>query len=123
VKVVSVTVSMPSPSTAGVSFVLTGMAGLHNNGPDGPVNVDTTITLQLPADCTVTNGTTVVVPNRPAPASVAVSVSRAWNVTCTQPGAHQFTIDASVAISSGQAFSDPNPANNGGTGIGSTQVN
>ena len=99
------------------------MAGLHNNGPDGPVSVDTTLTLNLPPDCTITNGTTAVVPNRSAPASVAVSVSRAWNVTCLQTGAHQFTLDTSVVISPGQAFSDPNPSNNSGSGSGSTQVN
>ena len=123
VKVVSVTVSVPSTVTEGVSFMLVGLAGLHNNGPDGPVNVDTTLTLQLPTDCTITNGTTVLVPDRSAPASVAVSVSRAWNVTCAQTGAHQFTIDASVVISPGQGFSDPNPANNAGSGSASTQVN
>ena len=117
------TVSTPATATAGVAFTLVGLAGLHNNGPDGPVNVDTTLTLQLPTDCTITNGTTVVVPNRSAPASVAVSVSRAWNVTCAQTGEHQFTIDASVVISPGQAFSDPNPANNTGSENASTQVN
>jgi hypothetical protein len=123
VKIVSVTVSAPRTASTGVAFTLVGLAGLHNNGPNGPVNVDTTLRISLPADCTVTNGTTVIVPDRSAPASVAVSVSRAWNVTCTQAGAHQFTIDASVAISPGQAFSDPNPANNNGFGSGSTQVN
>ena len=95
---------------------------MHNNGPDGPVNVDTTFTLHLPPDCTTPNLTTVVVLNRSTAVSVGVSVSRAWNVTCMQAGAHQFNIDASVAISAGQAFTDPNTTNNSGSGSGATLV-
>ncbi len=123
IEVLSVTVTAPQTATAGVAFLATGMVGLHNNGPDGPVNVDTTLTIHLPANCTITNGATVLVPNRSAPVGVGISVSRAWNVTCTQAGAHQFTIDASVVISPGQLFTDPNTANNSGSGSASTQVN
>ena len=104
-------------------FTVLGSAALHNNGPDGGVNVDTTFTIVLPPDCTITNGSTVIVPNRPVPMSVPVSVSRAWNATCTQAGAHQFSINVSVAISPGQALSDPNPSNNSGSGNGTTTVN
>jgi hypothetical protein len=71
----------------------------------------------------VTNGTSVIVPDRPAPVSVGISVSRAWNVTCTQAGPHQFGVDASVAVSAGQSFADPNVSNNTGVGAASTQVN
>jgi hypothetical protein len=123
IEVLSVTVTPSQTATAGVAFLVAGMVGLHNNGPDGPVNVDTTLTIHLPADCTITNGATALVPNRSAPVSVGISVSRAWNVTCALPGAHQFTIDASVVISVGQTLTDPNPANNSNSGSGSAQVN
>jgi len=106
-----------------VPFLLTAGVSVHNNGPDGDVIVDTTFNLALPGDCTATSGTTAVVTNRSAPMSVPVFVSRAWNVACAQAGPHQFTVDASVAISAGQALSDPNPANNSGSGSGTTQVN
>lgn len=123
VKVQGVTVTVPPATTTGVPFLLTAAASLHNNGPDGDVNVDTTFNLALPQDCTVTSGTTAVALNRSAPMSVPVSVSRAWNVTCAQAGPHQFTVTASIAISGGQALSDPNLANNSGSGSGTTMVN
>jgi len=123
VKVQGVTVTVPQTATVGVAFLLTAGVSVHNNGPDGDVNVDTTFNLALPGDCAVTTGTTGVALNRSAPMSVPVFVSRAWNVTCAQAGPHQFTVDASVAIGAGQALSDPNPANNGGTGSGTTTVN
>jgi hypothetical protein len=121
--VVGVTVTAPATATAGVQFTVFGSAALHNNGPDGPANADTTFTMNLPVDCTATSATTVVVPGRQVAVSVPVSVSRAWNVRCTQAGAHQFTIDASVALSAGQTFTDPNPGNNAGSGIAMTTVN
>jgi hypothetical protein len=106
-----------------VPFTASGAAALHNNGPDGTVNVDVTFTIVLPPDCTITNGSTVIVPNRSLPMSVPVTVSRSWNVTCTQAGAHQFTINASAAISQGQALTDPNLLNNSGSGNGINTVN
>ncbi len=122
-KVIGVTVTAPATATRGIAFLVTGSAALHNNGPDGPVNGDVTFTIHLPADCMASSLTTVVVLNRTLSMSVPVSLARSWNVTCTLASDHQFVIDAAVAISAGQVFSDPNPANNSGSGSGSTQIN
>ena len=123
VKVIGMTVTAPATAIRGGAFLVTGNADLHNNGPDGPVNVDVTFTIQLPADCTASSATTVVVPNRTLSMSVPVAVGRSWNVTCLLSGDHQFIIDASAAITLGQTLTDPNPANNSGSGSASTPVN
>jgi len=55
--------------------------------------------------------------------SVPITVARSWNVTCTQPGAHQFVVDALIDLSAGQTVTDPSAANNSASGAGTTVVN
>jgi len=43
-------------------------------------------------------------------------------VTCASPGTQGFTVDGSTAIDPLQLVSDPNPANNSGSGSSSTIV-
>ena len=121
-KVVSVTVNAPTSGTTGVSFLVSGTANLHNNGPAASILVDTTFTLVLPAGCTSPNNLTATVLNRNLPFSVSVQVTRSWNVVCSTVSEHTFTVNASTAISPGQAWTESNPANNSGSGSDMTTV-
>jgi len=114
---------VPPTANVGVAFLVTAMAEIHNNGPEPTANADVTFTINLPPDCTPSSAATVVVPNRTISMSVSVSVSRSWNVTCTQTGAHQLMAEVSVAFSPGQTLTDPNLLNNSNTGGASTEVN
>jgi len=121
-KVVTVTVNAPVSGITGVSFLVSGTANLHNNGPAGGVLVDTTFTLVLPSGCTSPNSLTATVLNRNLPASIPVQVTRSWNVVCSTVSEHTFTVNAGTAISPGQAWAETNTANNGGSGTGMTTV-
>lgn len=121
-KVVSVVVSSPTGGTTGVSFLVSGTANLHNNGPASGILVDTTFTLVLPSGCTSPNALTVTVFNRNLPASLSVQVTRSWNVVCTTVSQHTFAVNGSTIISPGQAFVEANPNNNSGSGSDMTTV-
>ena len=60
--------------------------------------------------------------NRNFPASIAVNVSRNWNVICNNTGDHQFNVTVTSVISAGQAWVEANPANNSGAGSAMTFV-
>jgi hypothetical protein len=122
VKVTDLTVNAPASATGGVQFTVSSMASLHNNGPAGAVNVDTTFTLTLPPGCVApTNQLVVTVPNRSLPASTGVGISRSWGVVCS-PGKYTFNVTAGTVISPGQPWSDSNTANNSDSGIDSVIV-
>ena len=99
------------------------MLSLRNDGPAPSVVVDSTFSVVAPGDCSVTPAAPVTVQNTALPVNVGVSISRLWNVICTQAGPHSFTVDASVAIDPLQTASDPDPNNNSGSGSASTQIN
>ncbi len=122
VQVVSVFVNAPTSSTAAVQFQISASVNLRNNGTASTVMVDTTFTPTLPPDCFATFGA-VTVEDKWLPVNVNVSLSRSWFVTCAQAGMHVFTMDVTTAIDLTQPLSDPNPANNSGSGNDSTQVN
>jgi hypothetical protein len=121
-QVMAVFVNMPSTATAGAQFQLSASVNVRNNGTASTVMADTAFTPAVPADCAATPGA-VVVQDRWFPLNTSVFISRFWFVTCTAPGPHTFSMGLNVAIDPTQAFSDPNPANNNGSGGGSTQVN
>jgi hypothetical protein len=121
VEVVSVTVNVPVGVTAGVPFMLSSDVSVRNNGPVTPTIVDTTFTPVLPAGCTATTGV-FTVQNTTLIGNLITAISRAWTVTCTVPGTPTFTMNANSAIDPLQPVSDPNPANNGGSGSSSTVV-
>ena len=117
-------VNVPSTTTAGVQFALSANVNVRNNGTASTVMADTTFTPTIPADCVATPLGAVVVQDKWFPLNMNVFISsKFWSVTCAATGPHAFSIGVNVAIDSTQAFSDPNPANNNGTGGGSTQVN
>jgi len=120
VQVVGVMVSSPANAVAGVAFILSADVRVRNNGPVMPVVVDTTFAPLLPAGCTATTGA-ITVQNTTLTGSAITTISRAWNVTCT-PGSQGFTVDGSTAIDPLQPVSDPNPANNSGSGSSNTTV-
>jgi hypothetical protein len=122
VEVVNVTVNVPASVTAGLPFMLWSDVSIRNNGPVTPTVVDTTFTPVLPAGCTATTGL-FTAQNTTLIGNFITVISRAWTVTCTLPGTPAFTMNANVAIDPLQLVSDPNPANNGGSGSTSTVVN
>ncbi len=121
VQVVEVIVSSPANAIAGVAFVMSADVRVRNNGPVMPVVVDTTFAPVLPAGCTATTGAATV-QNTTLTGTLITTISRAWNVTCTSTGSQGFTVNGSTAIDPLQPVSDPNPANNSGSGSSSTVV-
>jgi len=122
-KVVSVFVNAPASGTAGVQFLVSGTATLHNNGPASSVIVNTTFSLVLPAGCIApTNNVVATVINKSLPASTSVSMMRNWWVVCSTAGAHQINVDVSTVITPGQSWSESDPNNNSGSGSATTNV-
>jgi len=120
-KVASVAVAVPQTTTTGVEFMVSGTAGLHNNGSASTVLVDTTFTLTLPAGCVApVNSLVFTVPNRNLPASIVVNITRNWRVICDAVGDHQFNVGVVTVISPGQPWAESNPANNSGAGAANT---
>jgi hypothetical protein len=97
-KVTAAGTSLPPSVTVGTPFTVNGTATLHNNGPFGPVNADTTLTLLLPPDCTTGSANPATVDNTSLPVSTATPVGTTWSVTCTSPSSHDFRTTATVAI-------------------------
>src|SRR5206468_3039791 len=88
----------------------------------GPTNVDTTLTLTLPSDCTTSSANPRVVQDTSLATSTATTVptgGNTWSVTCTNPSAHSFSLAASAAIDQ-LHVSDPTPGNNSGSANGAT---
>jgi hypothetical protein len=75
---------------------------LHNNGPETPVDVDITTTVDLTQapGCTVTPD-----PANPTvetlPISIAVTVDEVYTINCTAPSAHTFTFDNEIQPAGG----------------------
>jgi|FLYL01.1.fsa_nt_gi hypothetical protein len=121
-KVVAVSVTAPANAAANVQFQVAGAISTHNNGPNSSFLADVTFQLTLPPDCTATTATTSTAFARTLPLSSQVTVNRTWNVTCAQPGAHQFTLNGSVSPNASETAADPNPANNSGVGSAVTVI-
>jgi hypothetical protein len=121
VKVQNVAVSSPASVAANVPFNVTATATVHNNGPFGPVNVDTTVTLNLPNDCS-TFITQVTFQDGSLGVSVAATVPLiTYSVTCAEPSFHNFTATAMIAVDDPGAI-DPTPGNNTLTSPASTTI-
>jgi hypothetical protein len=83
---------------------------LHNNGPDGPVDVNVTTDVTVPVDCTATPD-----PHNPTSANLPVStdvvVDEVWTIHCEYPSSHTSEFVNTIAIATG-GVSDPNSTNN-----------
>jgi len=90
---------------------------LHNNGPDGPVDVSIAASAVAPTGCTATPAGT-----NPTSATLAVSVAQTvdevWTLHCTGPSTHVFTFNNAISLTTPSA-TDPAPGNNSA----STQLN
>jgi len=115
-------VNSPANAGSGVAFTLTAGVTLRNNGPSTPVVVDTTFSPALPAGCTATTGV-ITQQNTTLLGNFTTVISKAWNVTCSTPGSYTFTMTVSAVIDPAQLLTDPNMANNAGSGSDTTQVN
>ena len=101
----------------------TGNTTVRNFGPDGPVLGDVTFVLVAPADCAVSPPSPNVVQDTSLPLNQNVFISRTWTVTCSQAGAHDFTLQVDVVPDPVQGAVDPDMTNNAGSASGATQVN
>jgi len=121
----SVTLSVDPGATptpmAGISFNILAAIVVRNSGPNGPASASGTALLVVPADCRIV---TAIFPNpRSYTASVAVNgtatVNESWLLACNNPGAHSFTVNATVAAA--DIHTTDAPGNNSGSaGISAT---
>ena len=121
VKVTGVVVDAPPDAATGAPFAVNVTATLHNNGPLTPVNVDTTINLQVPVGCTRLPNISQLVGNTSLALSTPVNVVSTWTVSCTTTGLKTFTGTASAAIDQLHT-TDPNMINNDGQGQDTTDT-
>ena len=116
VEVTTVTAGGPASATTGVAFAVTGDVALSNLSGIDPASVDTTVTLNLPIDCSTGSTNPVTVQNTSvtqagSPVSLA---QRVWSVTCTNRSAHSFTVDADAVLDQLHA-TDSVPGNDSAT--------
>jgi hypothetical protein len=116
VKVQGVVVAAPGQAFVGAPFDVTATVDVHNNGPYGPTNVDTTGTLSLPPDCSTTDSNPLTAQDASAPVSVLTAVDVVWSVTCTSQSFHTFTADVTISVDQFHV-TDPTAANDSGQSI------
>ena len=82
-KVTAVSMITPASVNAGVTFNISAVADVHNNGGFGPVNADAALTLSMPADCSTVSANPAIADNLPLAVSATIPVPANWSVTCT----------------------------------------
>jgi hypothetical protein len=83
---------------------------IHNNGPYGPVNLQTVKTATASPDCTVTPAThTEDILN--VGVGVDVTHTEQFKVRCNKPSQHTFTFDNVISVKTPHVI-DPTPGNN-----------
>jgi hypothetical protein len=101
---------------------------LHNNGPFGPVNVTTVLTVTAPPDCLINDinpGTNTGTPSTQAvntytvnnlQVSVEQVIDYVVNVTCSEPSFHKFnfrdTVEINTTTGNSPHVTDPDDSNN-----------
>ena len=119
----AVSVNAPGSANPGTPFTITAQATVHNAGPFGPVNVDTSFSLSLPPGCSSTPGNQNA-ENISAPVSVPAMIPSpaiAWSVTCNTVATHTFFVNAQSLLDDSTAV-DPDVTNNSAQGTGSTAI-
>ena len=89
-------VNAPATATVNTNFNVSVDESLYNYGPYGPVTVNTTLSLSVPADCTKTPNSTQSQNGVNLPVATTVHVIKTWVVNCTNPSTHQFNGSATV---------------------------
>lgn len=111
-----------SVAVVGVPFDLTATTTMHNLGPYGPVDVDTTAALTLPPDCTTTSANPQTVEDTLLAVGEETELAVTWTaVTCSAAGVHDFAAVATVAVDH-PYVTDPDPTNNSLSGSTSIVV-
>ena len=120
VKLISQTVTFPGQISVDQDVQMTIDKVLHNNGPDDPVDIDITKTITVPDDCTVNGqgGPTVLINDSETGVAINSSTTVPYQeldtINCSQPSAHQITVENCIDIAGG---TDPNSANNCDTDV------
>jgi hypothetical protein len=117
VKIVSqevVIAPLEIPLSESVEVVLEKV--LHNNGPDGPVDVGISTTAIVPIDCTAIGPPLPDFDSLPLitatlPVSVDVPVWEPWTINCSEPSEHTFTFNNSITVLT-PGVTDPDLTNN-----------
>jgi hypothetical protein len=109
VEVSNVALNAPANASSGVPFTVQVDTTILNNGPLSPANVTLAVGLSAPPDCTLDpigyQGRGVV-----PLTGVADVVSKSWDVTCTDAGAH-LVIACARVVPSDLHVVDLTPAN------------
>jgi hypothetical protein len=88
---------------------------LHNNGPAGPANVDLTVSISVPFDCTASPVGDQTANDISLPVSVPVVIDKTWSVTCDDWSDHIITAGATVSLDQ-PGWTDPDDSNDSGNG-------
>jgi hypothetical protein len=103
---------LPAPSEIPVSENVPIMVQktVHNNGPYGPVDLQTVKTATASPDCTVTPAThTEAIDN--VPVSLDITHNEPFTIHCDKPSEHTFTFDNVISVKT-PGVTDPTPGNN-----------
>ncbi|MDO8615358.1 MAG: thrombospondin type 3 repeat-containing protein [Dehalococcoidia bacterium] len=116
ITVPTVTVTAPGAATVGLAFAVTVDATIGNSLPPAgggvnDVNVDVTVTLAPPADCTAAGGNVQLVGDHNATPGASAIPTQTYMVTCTDASAHNFSATVSAVIDD-VAFIEGNAGNN-----------
>lgn len=99
----------PAEMAVGEASELIVDVTVANLGPATPVDVEDTLRIELPADCTATS------PVQSLPATLAVGIPQTlrftYAVTCTNPSFHDFAFVDSLRTTT-PGVHDPDPSNN-----------
>lgn len=113
--------SAPGTATAGVPFTVNASATVSDvtaGGAASTVTGTTSLTLNMPGDCTTSTANPTSAPiSVPSAGSAAVGPV-AFSVTCTGPSFHDFSTTAATTVDAG--FVDTNAGNNSNTSAVST---
>jgi hypothetical protein len=103
--------SGPPNSQVGQTVTYSLESPLHNNGPDGPIDVDGEITVSVPPDCTVTPSSVVF--SATLPVSVTQSRIDDFDIECAETSLHTFSFCETLTVTTPLVM-ELLPANNSG---------
>ena len=123
-KVTGVTIDCPADADADTPFTCTVETTVHNNGPTTPVDVGGAVNVGVPNDCTVENFNLFGQGYGLLSLAVSVSqtVSKDFNITCTDNGLHQIVGCAIVQVNQIHVRDQVPVANNYGVATTTTDI-
>jgi hypothetical protein len=109
----------PSQAIAGAAFPVNASSGVSDAGPFGPVSVNDSLLLAVPADCSILTANPSASTDSIALGTTIVGSS--WSVLCAQTGMHEFSVTASTSPAD-QHVLDPVGSGNSSAGSGTVMV-